>query len=518
MWAKKAFTILLWILVGGYYGIVLSRPINLVTADLGRHIKNGELFFAQGAPLAANHYSYTFPQFSVVNHHWGSGALFFMAWDIAGFNGVHLLFIAISICTLLLFFSLALHEGGALAASLLSLLVVPLLSERIEVRPEVFSYFFAGLFFMLLWKYRQGSIRARTLLLLPILESAWVNTHIYFFLGWVILGCFALEAAVVTPLLRSTQFKRLLMIIICTVGAAFINPYGAAAVFQPFTILENYGYRLAENQPVWFIEKLIENPNYFYFKIIFALLAASILIVAVKKTKEMPVAPTLLVLIVSVMAWLQIRNFALFGFFALPLIAANVGILSPSWRTRRDYWHYGGALAALVFVLGFIVAGGALPPPFPSLRQFGIGIGEGNKNAAAFMVRNGIQGPLFNNYDIGGYLIYYLFPQEKVFVDNRPEAYPVSFFQEVYIPMQERDEVWEKEDAKYQFNAIVFSYHDATPWGQRFIIARVKDEKWAPVYVDQQVLILVKRNEKNAAVIRTHELPQEYFRVVPSGI
>ncbi|MEW6610361.1 MAG: hypothetical protein AB1352_01880 [Patescibacteria group bacterium] len=516
MEAKRIMAMVLALLVSMYYGVVLSHSINLVTADLGRHIKNGELFFTLKAPLTTNHYSYTYPEFPVTNHHWGSGVLFFIAWDMGGFTGVHLFFIALSISTLLLFFSLAIKQGGALMASLSALLIVPLLSERIEVRPEVFSYFFAGIFFLLLWKYQQGKLRASTLLLLPLLEIAWVNTHIYFFFGWVILGCFALEAAAGAPLLRSTQFKRLLMVIILTLGAAFLNPYGAAVVFQPFTILQNYGYRLAENQPVWFIEKLITDPNFLYFKIIFGILVASFLLVAVKKTREIPAAPTLLAIAVSVMAWLQIRNFVLFGFFALPLIAANIGLVWPSCKTKWINWQYGAALAAMA-IMGVAVVSNVLPPPFPSLRQRGISLAEGNKNAAAFMVQNGIVGPMFNNYDIGGYLIYYLFPHEKVFVDNRPEAYAVSFFQEVYVPMQEDDRVWQRVLAQYQFNVIVFSYHDATPWGQRFIIARVKDREWAPVYVDSQVLILLRRNDVNAPIIRQFEIPQEYFRVVPAG-
>ena len=65
-------------------------------------------------------------------------------------------------------------------------------------------------------------------------------------------------------------------------------------------------------------------------------------------------------------------------------------------------------------------------------------------NAAAdFYKTNKIQGPIFNNYDIGGYLIFHLYP-EKIFVDNRPEAYPTSFFQDVYIPMQENNDIWKE--------------------------------------------------------------------------
>lgn len=100
-----------------------------------------------------------------------------------------------------------------------------------------------------------------------------------------------------------------------------------------------------------------------------------------------------------------------------------------------------------------------------------------NNNASAeFFKKENVQGPVFNNYDIGSYLIYYLFPQERVFVDNRPESYPASFFKEIYIPMQEKE---------YNFNAIFFSHCDYTPWGQKFLINRLNDKDWVPVFADQ---------------------------------
>jgi len=41
---------------------------------LGRHIKNGELVLnGDFGILKSNFYSYTEPDFPVINHHWGGG-------------------------------------------------------------------------------------------------------------------------------------------------------------------------------------------------------------------------------------------------------------------------------------------------------------------------------------------------------------------------------------------------------------------------------------------------------------
>ena len=102
-------------------------------------------------------------------------------------------------------------------------------------------------------------------------------------------------------------------------------------------------------------------------------------------------------------------------------------------------------------------------------------------------------------------------PEEKVFVDNRPEAYSVKFFREVYIPMQEDEKVWEKVDDKYKFNVIYFYRHDITPWAQPFLIERVKDPKWIPVFVDDYTIIFVKNSIENKALIDKYEIPKEIF-------
>ena len=117
----------------------------------------------------------------------------------------------------------------------------------------------------------------------------------------------------------------------------------------------------------------------------------------------------------------------------------------------------------------------------------------GVERSADFFKAAGLKGPVFNNYDIGGYFIFYLFPQERPFVDNRPEAYPVDFFKRVYGPMQEKEQDWSEARAKYGFELIYFYRHDITPWAQPFLLRRLDDPEWAPVFVDDYTIILARR-------------------------
>lgn len=496
----KFNTVLPWLilaLVLTVYGLFLARPINLVTADLGRHIKNGELVSSgQTNVLKTNFYSYTYSDFPVTNHHWVSGIVFYIVWKLSGFVGLHLFFITLSLAAFLVFFLLARQRAGAGLAALLSIFIIPLLLERDEIRPEVFSYLFAGIFFWLMLKYRSGLVRPRTLfIILPVLEIFWVNLHIYFFLGPAIVGIFALETLISK---KWTVFKNLGGLFLVVLLATLINPFGLEGTLAPLSIFKNFGYRLAENQPVWFIEKIIPNPNYLIFKIMFAVLMLSFVLKFAKNRRLINFSDLILALVFSAMGWLAIRNFALFGFFALPIAAGNLASTF-NLKPKTVNWLNRTVLTTLTLIV-LITVSGELNALYPHASEIKLGLENGNEASLQFFKANNLTGPIFNNYDIGGYLIYGLPQEEKVypeqsrrvFVDNRPEAYPAEFFEKTYVPMQEDEIVWREKLKEYDFKTIIFSHLDYTPWGQNFLANRLADPEWKTVFKDSRVIILVK--------------------------
>ena len=131
---------------------------------------------------------------------------------------------------------------------------------------------------------------------------------------------------------------------------------------------------------------------------------------------------------ITIVTFRAVRLIMPFGFLFIPLAAY---FYSPYFKK-----------AAVGFVLGLASVAGiilcvCLMPAHPQ-----IGLMPNVNASAEFFKQSGLKGPIFSNYDIGGYLIYHLEGQEKVFVDNRQEAFPPDFFQKVYIPMQEDPAVW----------------------------------------------------------------------------
>jgi hypothetical protein len=506
--AESFKAMLCFLLPACWYGFFLFHKINLINADLGRHLKNGEIFLKFFSIPQTNFYSYTFPDFVVVNHHWAGGVFLYLIWKAGGFAGLSIFYGILSLVVFRFFYRVAEKEAGPELAFLAALWVVPLLAERVEIRPEVFSYFFAGCFFTSLWRARLDGFSSSRLWVLPVLEAVWANCHIYFFLGPVIISVFLLEA---WQRGQKAVLPRILRLLAAAAAASLLNPHGIKGALAPFTIFQNYGYRVAENQSIPFLQHfVIHSPSLIYFEITFSLLVFSFILLFFRNPRGVSIPLLLLGILFSAMGWLAVRNLTIFGFFVMPMLALNFrkSFSDPPSPFKKAMGT--ATLAALIFSYALW---NQAPVIAAQKRSLGVGLLPGIPASAEFFLRENIEGPILNNYDIGGYLIYYLFDQHRVFVDNRPEAYPASFFREIYVPMQENEVVWQEQEKRWNFNAIFFGYHDQTPWAQEFLIRRLRDPLWAPVFADNFAVIWVRRTIRNQALISRCEVPSSRFSI-----
>lgn len=504
-WLKRVVlgSLLVWI------GLFFCQKIDLTTVDLGRHIKNGEMILShQWGVLYTNFYSYTEPDFPVINHHWGSGAVFYLVQKLAGFEGLTIVNIALNLAIFYLIFDVARREAGMKIATIVSMLLVPLIVARREVRPEVFSYLGIAGYFYLLWLNRRGELKRNWLWLLPISQILWVNMHIYFMFGPALVGLFWLEEMV-----RERKLKTHLSLILpMTMAACLVSPFGLKGVIYPFEILRNYGYQIVENKSVGFLTNYgFKDVNLGWYKLTIGLMIFSFIVLVLRNRQRFSLIYFVLFLVWGGLGYYAIRNFSMFGGFALIILSYNLR------NAKLGIERIGGEVVTLAALTIFMISVGISYQKLPwSKEGLGLGLAKNNNASAEFYRKLGIKGAIFNNYDVGSYLIYHLFPDEQVFVDNRPEAFSVTFFQEDYIPMQTEAEIWEKMLQKYNFQTIFFSHRDITPWGQQFLVTRVKDPEWAVIYYDHYNIIMVRRDEQNEEIINEHEISKEYFGTTPT--
>ena len=503
---KKKVQIAILILLMAWYGLFFMEKIDLTTSDLGRHIKNGEMILSgQFEVLNTNFYSYTEPDYPFVNHHWGGGVIFYLISKVFGFIGLSILCLLISLITFFLFFKIAQKESNFKITFLVSLVLISLMASRNEIRPEIFSYFFIALFFWILWHWRKGKLDSKYLFILPVLGVFWVNIHIYFIFGPALIGLFLVDW-----IIRKKEINKKISIVLILTGlVSLLNPFFIKGLIYPFNIFKSYGYRIVENQSVWFLENWgFNSPNLRLFEISLVILIASFVLLLIRNRKRFSFIYFTLTIVFSFLGLLAIRNFALFGFFALIIIVYN--LRHSRIKIKKIPLSLIVFLSLTIFLTSLFVNYQKLPL---QEYRFGFGLMESNNKSIDFFKEHNLQGVIFNNYDIGGYLIHHLFPEKKVFTDNRPEAYSISHFQDVYIPAQTNNIIWQEQNEIYDFNIIYFSHRDYTNWGQQFLIERIKDNNWAVVYYDPFAIIFLKRNDINKLIIDKYEIPKEIFGI-----
>ena len=492
--------------------------INLVTADLGRHIVNGREILSginHSEVFSTNYYSYSHPDAPFINHHWFYGVIVYSVYQVVGFTGLSLFNLVIATLAFGLILSWTYKKHGLWPTLLSGLLSIPLITTRTDVRPETLSLLGVALYFVVLDQFVHKKLSVSWLwILLLTTQLIWQNTHLFFVLGLFEVFIFWISAIINKKRLEIIQLG---LLGIVSALVTLINPNGVNGALMPFRIFSSYGYEVYENQPLLFLLQRFPTPTLMY-----ELLFAGIGLVGIlsfawfckKKTTSFFYLTTFFI-VLGIATFKVIRLESFWGLLGIPFSAALLALWQPQATRfietiqKRPLVLMFASTALFGVVLLMIWAGIFLP----FSRLLGLGLIPKSTTSVDFIKEEQLSGPIFNNYDIGGFLIFYLFPAEKVFVDNRPEAYPVDFFEEEYRAPQNKQEPWKQLDKKYHFNLIVFNRLDYTPWGQAFLVARIQDPEWAPIFVDDQVIIFLKNTDRNVSEIERLRLPAEMFGI-----
>jgi hypothetical protein len=452
------------------------------TQDLGRHLTIGKIIVEKGYIPRTNLFSYTFPQFAFINHHWGSEVVFFLIHKVFGINGLIILKVILSLSAFIFIYFKAWKNFSLPAIFAAAYLISNFYRWRTFIRPEIFGYFLFSLLLLII--YRQRERASRILWIFPFVILLWLNLHISFVFGLLVYTAFFIE----TLFLKKYK-KDYLIIFLIMIPLLIINPYGIEGVLYPFEIFKNYGYSVYENQPFFFIAQISMNLPMVFFMLLLLLFLFSIPYLLFKKKYF-----NLIILsVTAVMTLISIRHapfFALAFFYPLTeffeLVYRKLPQLIPK---KKAILELSVNIVTVVLLTLFIYQSVELLTNNYQLKnnmmsKTGFGAFIGAKKMADFFLDNKLPGRIWNNFDIGSYLIYRFFPDFQVFVDGRPEAYPADFFQKEYIPMQENFIFFKELSERYAIRTVLYSHTDQTPWGQKFMSAISKDKNWKLVYFD----------------------------------
>jgi len=512
---------LMGILVLAALGVFLLHSATAMNQDLGRHLRVGQIIWETKHVPQANLFSYTQPNQFFLNHHWLSEVIYYLLYLKIGVSGLIIFNALIFLIAFALIFSLAYRRKYFVISLLVMMLSIGLLIERTDVRPEVFGFLFFALFLFILDRNKEKIGWSFWSLLL--LQLIWVNLHISFCFGWILIFLFFLDRLwerrkVVYLLAKEKKFDKYLVQIVALgilLGlVAIINPNTWRGAIYPLLIFGNYGYTIVENQTPFFLEKLMFDPSIVFFKVAMAALIASCLI----NFRRIRVFYLLGSIVFLGFAWSAIRNFPIFALFLPLALVENLASAREYFSRFMVKWEnlwLRKLLRALTILIIFVILTASIYSvvsnryylEMTKSERFGLAVPSEAGMAVDFLKQNKISGRMFNNFDIGGYLIWRLYPEQKVFADGRPEAYSENFWQSIYIPMQQDEKQWQNyADEIYNFDYIFFAHTDATPWGIQFVQRISQDKKWVMVYLNSSIAIWLRDSDKNRPIIQSLNL------------
>ncbi len=459
----------------------LFRTDHSFDQDLGRHIKLGEIIVQSGQVPKTNLFSYTNPDFPFINTHWLFGVFVYLANQTVGLQALLVLKIFIFLFSVWL----VIKNNKSILLLPVGFIFLHVLRERLELRPEIFSFLFTTLTLYILEK------RTNLIYFLPLIQLIWINTHIYFFVGLVLQAIF---------ILTHRKIKLLWLIFGLSLLVSLINPNGVAGLLYPLNVTTNYGYTIVENQTMFLLESIkFRDPNFLFVKLSIALVALSLVVAAIKR--QMDIKNILIALFGVGLALLNVRSFPYLIFLSLPATLANFGTIKLKFLIPF--------FAVLLILESYFYLSENYYKNRDDSNEVNLKFVESGKEAMDFVLTKDLPNPIFNNFDIGSYIIYRGYPKYQVFVDGRPEAYPAQFFQEIYIPAQYDYNKFKELEKQIGFKTIIFSHTDQTPWGINFLQNVVKDPEWKLVYIDNFMVVFTK--EGDLAKIDLNKLdPQDY--------
>ncbi len=402
-----------------YLGLAAMGPI--VSNDVFWHLKMGGDWVKDGLSPFVDHYSFTFAGHDIRHVPWlfqvavyGFVSLFgesLGVWLIRGsFFGFYALWFYLFLkrrhaSTLIIVFGL-IWIGLAL----------PL---RSHVRPEIVSLFFAPLIMSLSLRCRDR-LEGRDFLALFALQWVWINVHASAMFGVVIIGALLIDRLVHFGISEKDyrMATRMVGLGLTLLALTFLNrDFDSVLVDQllkgvPGTEL------ILEYDPVDYVDQDA------FFRVYWVIALVGLLVSLTKRSWM----TAIIVLVFGFQAWQSRRYGVPFVYITMPLLLVEAirYRLSPraSIRNFAFLCTVGATLWCARELVSaknvFLLAGTSHADRFPV-------------TLVERMKEEQLYGHTLADYNIGGYVLYRLAPDVKVFIDGRTNIlYPFGFFESYY--------------------------------------------------------------------------------------
>lgn len=404
--------------------------------DLWFHMLYGK-YFLENKTLIADHtiFSWTPTTNDTIYVTWLPDIFLYLLLKYTGLPGIfafRYLCVALQVVGCF-FFARRLKVSTHPLTWLLCLLAVVMSYTTAFEKPENFSFVFMTLLAWNWWHIRSNGEEAwRSCYLFPLIMLVWVNSHGGFIFGAVFLALIAVGELLNTWLcpqntLAPAVRKHLTIALLLAAITPFLTPYGYHYPLHLFRDL------LPSQENINYNSKIAAyySPFAFSDSYNFALCAdLAVLILLLLYLRNLKKAEWSSLLANLVFAFLYTRFFRT-TFYWVPILLfsgihllASTPMASSHWKHARLYYRF---LPALLTATGFLVAGDTIYKSLSVPEKHlwvGFGISDGNPVAETQYIKKYFpDARIGNTYDQGAYLLWELWPENKVFMDARHFPY-----------------------------------------------------------------------------------------------
>jgi hypothetical protein len=466
-------------------GLFTMAAASITDPDVWWHLRTGQLILQNHSLFHTDPYSFTRFGQSWINHEWLSEVLLFSLYRVAGFGGLIVAFGVVIAATFLLVFVRS--AGRPFIASLMTLWGAVASAPSWGVRPQIFSLLLASIFLILLEASEQ---RPRFLWWTVPLMLLWANLHAGYPIGLAFIALFlmgeALEAAIgLEPWQKSAlRLKHLAMAFGLCLAVVALNPNGVQIYWYPFETLRSPAMHRFIHE--WFSPDF-HDPT--YLPLLLMLLA---LIAGLALLPRSPRLRNLVLVLATIPAALRsIRHIPILVLVIVPVLAE----LAQTWLqrsgTNRLFRTPLTGSASRTLAINFVVLFAFTGFTIVRVRHVVNRQAEAEAKAfpaagATFLQQQHPPGPMMNHYNWGGYFIWKLYPQYRVFMDGRADVYGdllMTDFSDCYYLTDN----WRKSLQTWGIQTVVL------PPDAPLITALRSGPEWEQVYSDSQAVILTKR-------------------------
>lgn len=474
--------------LGVFFSVIFGGPkLFSNDSDLGRHIIMGNYILETRTIPTHDIFSNTVYGVKFVPHEWLAQVILALAYHTMGLSGDVFLTALLASFTMLLVYNELIRRGNSRWVALIVTAVVFVVAAvHWLARPHMFTFFFLTLWTY--WLERAYKNENKSVWLFPLLMLFWANIHGAFFAGFVIWGTYVVEWAFEFWKGRNVKEvgKRLIVIGLISFAVTLINPSG----WRLWTTTVGYignnfiTSHIVDHLPANFHE-IDMWP--FLFMIGFAIFGLA-------QEKRLSLHDVLLLAGWIAMGLHTVRNLPLFAVVTAPIY----GTLLQSWADKISAYrgknsnsiHSEMSLHGYVWIISAIAFFGCalwLNLPLDETGSGNVFLPDRMPvQAVDWLKENPQGGNMYNNFAWGGYILYRMWPDVKVFIDGQVDVYGELVFRD-YLDVLNLSDGWEK----------ILDEHDISwmliPRDEMMARYLYTDDNWTAIYEDPTAVIFRRK-------------------------